>query len=532
MLEASPTPETPFDPTAHQPNGGLIEPLYFHLTVSDPEVAAAVADYPVGPQRVEFINACLKVGVLAIRTARGVIDGEAIRRESDNLILRLTERLESHKDGVERDVSTSLKHYFDPASGLFMERVARLVKDDGELATVIKHQVESVQARLVQTFEQFVGQSSPLLTLLGPGESNALLAAMKDTVDRVLKAESAAIQQQFSLDKPDSALSRLTRELTKTHGDLTHALKSNMEEVVAEFSLDKADSALSRLVGRVETAHTSITKEFSLDNEDSALYRLSRELNTKLAEHAANQQSFQSQVLGILQAMQIRKEEAARSTLHGAEYEVAVGERLRSFCVPAGDVLEDCGTMAGAIPRSKVGDFVVTLSPDCHAAGARIVIEAKESGSYTVKKTVEEAEEARRNRNASICIFVHSARTAPAAIDTLCRHGNDVLCVWDADDERSDIVLKAAYFMGKAMAIRAAQRSKAEAANYLAIDTAIETIRKQFDGFTEIRTSSNTIRSSAEKIENRARIMSEALTKQLAILEEQMGAIKGASDTP
>lgn len=532
MLDAIPNdPNGLLDVPTEGLQNGMIEPLYFHLTVNDPEIITALSDYPAGPQRNEFINACLKVGVLSIRTARGVVDGDAIRRESDNLIARLTEKLESHKDGVERDVSTSLKHYFDPSSGLFTDRVARLVKDDGELACVIRNQVESVQTRLVQTFEQFVGESSPFLALLAPNESNALLCAMKTTVDTVLKAESAAIQQQFSLDTPDSALSRLNRELTKTHGDLTQALKTDMQGVVAEFSLDKPDSALSRLVARVETAHASITQEFSLDNNDSALCRLSRELNTKLAEHAANQQTFQTQVLGILQAMQTRKEEAAKSTLHGAEFESAVGERLRSLCTPCGDILEDCGNVPGAIPRSKVGDFVMTLSPDCHAAGACIVIEAKESGSYSLKSTIDEADEARRNRSASICIFVHSARTAPSAIDTLCRHGNDILCVWDSEDSRSDVVLKSAYLMAKAMAVRVAQRTKTETANFTAIDTAIETVRKHLAGFDEIRTSSNTIRSAAEKIDNRARIMCDAVTKNLMVLEEQIATVKAVPDS-
>jgi len=45
-----------------------------------------------------------------------------------------------------------------------------------------------------------------------------------------------------------------------------------------------------------------------------------------------------------------------------------------------------------------VGDIVVQLGPDQKASGARIVVEAKESGSYTLSKALEELETARKNR--------------------------------------------------------------------------------------------------------------------------------------
>ena len=53
----------------------VAEPLYLHLAITDPEVLAAVSEYPNGPARTEFVANCLKVGVLSLRAARGVVDG-------------------------------------------------------------------------------------------------------------------------------------------------------------------------------------------------------------------------------------------------------------------------------------------------------------------------------------------------------------------------------------------------------------------------------------------------------------------------
>lgn len=503
--------------------------LYLNFAVVDAEVAAALAEYPEGRARNEFAATCLKVGVLALRAARGAVDGETVRREGDRLIDQLTHKLDRYREALENNVSSTLTHYFDPASGHFAERVRSLTGENGELAAVMRAQIQAAQSGLEKTFTSFVGDNSPLLQALAPGESNALLQAMRQTVDTVLQAERAMILSQFSLDTPDSALSRLVRDLTKTHGDLTDALEKRMDEVVDEFSLDKEDSALNRLVSRVEQAQRSITSEFSLDAEGSALSRLRRELQARMEDQARTAQDFQQQVIGLLEAMKARKEEAQRSTRHGAEFEATVGEVVQRMVQPAGDLLEACGNSTGLISRSKVGDFLVELSADSAAAGAKIVIEAKEDASYTIASTLKECEEARRNRGAAVSLFVHSARTAPTGLPPLTRHGHDIVVVWDAEDERSDVVLQAGLMVAKAISVRAARQSSATAASLTAIDKAIEAVRKALEGFDEIRTSASTVISSGNKIDNRARIMAESLGKQIEALATQFEAVKSSS---
>jgi hypothetical protein len=67
-------------------------------------------------------------------------------------------------------------------------------------------------------------------------------------------------------------------ELRRRHGEIGQALRTQIDQVVAEFSLDRDDSALSRLIRRVEQAQKQISSEFSLDQENSALARMRREL--------------------------------------------------------------------------------------------------------------------------------------------------------------------------------------------------------------------------------------------------------------
>lgn len=507
-----------------------IDPIYLHLAITDPEVIAAVNDTPAGPQRIEFVAACLKIGVLSLRAAKGVVDGDAIRSAGDRLIDQLTERLSGYRAALESNVTSTLSHYFDPASGLFPVRVESLVKADGDLARVIQQQIGSAQQELDKTLERFLGERSEFLALLAPTEGNRLLAAMRQTVDDVAKAEKQAIIGQFSLDDPGSALSRLVRELTANHGNLTNALTTQISEVVAEFSLDRPESALSRLVGRVEDAQKAISLEFSLDNSDSALTRLRKEVQGQLDTLTTAQTNFHTEVVGLLSAMNARKEAEARSTTHGAAFEIAVGDQLRALGVPAGDIVEDVGTTTGNIRNSKIGDYVVILPPESAAAGARIVVEAKESASYSVRSTLTEADEARRNRSAGICLFVHSARTAPAGLEALSKFGNDVVVVWDPSDANTDVVFRAGYLTAKALSLRSAQRSGEEAASYQKIDKAIEAVRKTLLGFDELKTTSETISNGASKMLDRVRIMRNDLDRQVEILADQVCALKDDGD--
>ena len=118
------------------------EPFYVNLVISDPEVILAAREYPEGRARTDFLLTALKIGVLSLRAARGVVDGDAIRKEGENLMTQLSERLDGWRANMEQGVTANLTRYFDPKDGMFTDRVNRLVHNDGELATVMRGQVK------------------------------------------------------------------------------------------------------------------------------------------------------------------------------------------------------------------------------------------------------------------------------------------------------------------------------------------------------------------------------------------------------
>lgn len=495
------------------------EGLELHLSVRDPELVAELAALEAGPPRQRFALSALRIGVLALKQARGRIDSEALRNESDRLMASLKERLEAHQASVRDNLEQSLKHYFDPRSGSFSERVERLVSQDGELEQLLRRQIGREDSELARTLSSHVGSESPLMKILSPNESEGLLKSLSEVVESTLGEQREKILKEFSLDHKEGALSRLVKELGERHGELSGELQEKIDEVVKEFSLDEEDSALSRLMRQVESAQKQISNEFSLNEESSALARMRRELMEVLKTHKEEAARFQQEVLKALAEMKARREEADLGTRHGHEFEEEVLQHVQQHARRRGDLAEATGNTTGLIRNCKVGDCVLVLGRESAAPGGRIVLEAKESGGYTESKALEELETARKNRGAAVGVFVFSKRAAPQGLEPLVRHGPDLLVVWDVEDPATDVHLEAALSLARALCTKGAVESASQEIDLTAVERAVREVEKQALNLDDVHTSAETIEKGAEKIKKRVDLMRKALQRQVTALD-------------
>ncbi|MCR9197462.1 MAG: hypothetical protein NXI04_02350 [Planctomycetaceae bacterium] len=538
------------------PEDELPESLELDLDVRDPDTISELCRQ--SPEaRDDFALQALRIGVLALRQARGVVDGDAVRKESDRLLKSMHDRMNQHAEAVQTRLSDVLRQYFDPQDGRFHERLDRLIRRDGELEEIMRRQVGEEDSTLRRTLITHLGEESKLMKLLSPDESRGLLSAMKETLEMQLNAQRDHVLQQFSLDNRDGALCRFLGELADRQGDMSDKLEKRIDDVVREFSLDDEQSALSRLVQNVDRAQRTITSEFSLDQEESALSRLKqllektnttihqqlsldddesplarlkREMSKLLEEQNKSSQEFQQEVRVALESMQVRKDEANRSTRHGSIFEEAVDAFVKRESTHVGDVASATGSKTGLIRNSKVGDIVIEMGPETAAPEARIVIEAKEDRSYTIANARAEIEVARKNRDSQVGIFVFSARTAAADIESFARYGDDMIVVWDAEDPSTDAYLKAAISVARALCVRRNRSREASAADFEQVDRAILEIEKQATKFDDIERLTGTIRSNADKVLQKLATCRKSFDRQTQILVEQTDILKDVLD--
>ncbi len=512
--------------------GGALMELSLHI--ADPELYGVLSEYGEGRERHDFAVSALKIGAIALRQAQGRIDAERVRQEGDRFIENMGHALELHQRGVTEKINSCLKDYFDPSGGQFSQRVERLVENDGEIERIIRAQIGGSGSELVKTLDAHVGATSPLMSALDPKASDGIILTLTKSTQDTLETQREIILKEFSLDNGDGALRRLVGELKESHGNLKDALDNRIETVTGEFSLDKKDSALSRLVNSVDEAQARISSEFSLDEEGSALARMRKQLLDEIEIQRQASEKFQAgfltwqgEMLAKLAEMTARKEESERSTRHGLVFEDAVFDFIRARGENAGDIVERTGNTTGLLRGRRVGDVVITLGAEHAAAGAKIVVEAKQDASYTLAKALAELDEARRNRGAGVGLFVFSARSAAAAnIPTFGRYGDDVVVVWDAEDPASDVAFAAGLSVVRAVSVQAKSGANELEADFEAIDKAIAEIEREARKLDDITKSSQAIENHAGKILNHARIMRNGLGRQVGILNQQIAAIR------
>ncbi|MEL7489511.1 MAG: hypothetical protein AAGJ73_02235 [Pseudomonadota bacterium] len=500
--------------------------LTLDLAIDDPEVQAFLRTAPEGRRRDKLALTALRIGVLALKQAQGQIDATRVRDEGERLLTEMGSALSAHRETVSTEINRTLKDYFDPQSGRFAERVERLVKKDGDLERALREQVAGDGSSLVKTLSDYTGPESPIMRAIDPTSENGLAQSVAKSVEESAAAQTEAILKEFSLDHDNSALSRTIRELTQKHGAAGEALQKQVADAVSEFSLDREDSALSRLVQRVDRAQKLINDEFSLDRDGSALARMRKEMLDQIEAFAMKQTTFQADVMERLTEMAARKAEALRSTAHGDDFEATLLSFVQEIAQKADDIATPVGATTGVIRNCKKGDIVIEIGPENRAAGAKIVIEAKQDASYTVQKAREEIETGRKNRSADIGLFVFSKRTAPEGLDPLRRIDNDIFIIWDEEDEASDWILRAAISLAKAMAVRAGEDAAGKAADFDAIEKAVRAVEKQAGALEELATWGATTRKTGDKIETKARRMREALEKEVALLDESLAGLR------
>lgn len=530
-----------------------IRSLQITLSITDPEVLHELERREEGVAREAFASQALRLGVLALRQANGSLDADVIRREGDQLLASVATVLRERTSDFSNTLVKTMSQYLDPASGALPQRLEQLTRPNGDLETILARHLNGDQSVVAQTLAKYVGAQSPIFKLLSPTESDGLLATWSATLKKALDGQRDEVLKQFSLDRKESALSRLLAEVTSSNGKLRGELADDVAKVVREFSLDNEEGALSRLVARVERAQESITAEFSLDHEGSALQRLSslleknseaietsltlddeasplarlkREILEVLSQHKAANANFQTEVRTTLDAFKTRREEAARSTLHGNTFEAKVGELLDHEAKRVGDSCELVGATPGRLNR-KFGDYLLELGPESGAPGARIVYEAKSNQKYTMKHARSELTEARKNRDASIGVFVFDRASAPESMEPMHRVGSDLFVVWDADDATTDIYFKAAFAVARTLAHRERVADSQSEGDFRALDELIEQIACHAASLDAIEKAARGVKKNGETILERAETMRQALASQVDALRKHVAAVRG-----
>ncbi len=469
------------------------------LCITDPEVAHEVGLHEEGPERDAFATRALRIGVLALRSASGALDAQSIQREGERILSAVRDALTAHTSRTASSVAQLLGAYLDPATGSLPQRLDKLTKRDGEIESLLAKHLDGDRSTVAQTLARQVGQESALFKLLSPSQADGLVSTLSRGIDAALRTQREEVLKEFSRDRPDSALSRLVADITSTNGKLRGDLAGEIAGVTGALSLDDPSSSLSLL---------------------------RKELMEAVGVFADSNARFQSDVRATLETFRVRREEAARSSQHGHTFEYAAGELLQLEAQRAGDVCERLSGTPGREGR-KTGDYVVTLGPESAVPGAKVVFECKAEKGYTEAEALEELALARKNRDAEVGVFVVARESAKEGFAAFRRVGPDVLVVWDSEDPGTDVYVKAAMSIARALVVGEHRASDQSEAGVREVEETIRAIERLVISVESIANDARNIVKKGTRIGKAAEGVKERLVEEV---ERLKGVVEGNAD--
>ena len=284
---------------------------------------------------------------------------------------------------------------------------------------------------------------------------------------------------------------RLPRTLEKFLGD-RGALKTMVDEL---FDASKRDSAIGRI-------GTMLERYFDGDASKLAVLldptRLNSPMHQFRQEMTAGFKSLEERLVAIEAAAAARGAERARSAAKGGDFEDLLEAMLADLARGSGDLLDRTGTEAGALMKSRKGDFVLTLDARvARGCDVKLVIEAKDR-PMSMRSMRDELREAKENRGAAVAVVVFTPAHAPAGVAPFNLVGEDVYCVIDPSAPEP-ATLEAAIRLARLLALASLLEHEVEV-DAAAIGSALTAIREQLEVVRQLKAQLTSIQTATKAV--------------------------------
>jgi len=212
-------------------------------------------------------------------------------------------------------------------------------------------------------------------------------------------------------------LDNQSRDLAKNFDDKAMDIKEVIEK---SLDIENNSSSLGKMRMLFEDYFDKrggkISDLLSPFEEDSPIRKLKDEIFTKIQD-----------LRDELMKEKAQEEIMEKTTLKGGKFEEYVLEAVEDYCSEYEDKVALVGEVLGK--KNKIGDVTVDIDGN---ENKRIIIECKDSSSYSYKKTVDEINDAIENRSANFGIFLFKSQSQiPSALKPMKISKNYIVTSFD-----------------------------------------------------------------------------------------------------
>lgn len=284
--------------------------------------------------------------------------------------------------------------------------------------SLIIHDLEILNQDLVNYLSESENKVETLEHILDIGVKT--LNSLKNSIERDFTEktfEKISKEMKLNLDNSMDDLGNEFEKYFNEDGEFVKEINENKKNLINEINLElekfidpnNRDSAISKLTEILETEEGKVLNAFEKalnpENSESQIFLLKEKLEKKFSEEVKSISDDLEKILQQLKIDSATNELKEKSTGKGATHEDFVQQVLSEVAV--GDFVERTGEIVGLIPKSKVGDHVVTLNTNSKTKDLKIVFESKSANTYnSTNAIVKELEVAIKNRGADYGVFV------------------------------------------------------------------------------------------------------------------------------
>jgi hypothetical protein len=388
---------------------------------------------------------------------------------------------------------------------------------DGALAAFVRETPEAERAQVAERALR-IG----LLTLSNAGvslsaelvktEFERLVERMESTQKRAAEALATTLRENFA--DTDGRLPRTLERFLGDDGQLRRITRDLFDENQRESALGK----LNEILGRYFDGDGSrLAHLLDPTRVGSPLHQFRGEVSDEFRR-------LSERITALEEAKRARAEERAKGTAKGADFEVALEERLGAMARGIGDLVELCGTEGGDAMLSKKGDLVITIDPSrTRGTSLRIVVEAKDR-SMPVNRMTTELADARVNRSAAVALAVFTPHSAPRSVAPFALFGQDVYATYDPETEDAT-ALEAAYRTARILALLTLRDAPVQL-DAEAVTRSLEDLTRQVDVVRGLKTKLTHIGSTASEVSSALDLLRAGVLRSVKELEAQLAVVE------
>ena len=339
-------------------------------------------------------------------------------------------------------------------------------------------------------------------------EFNRFIIKAKEAFEKQTCSLNEKIETTFSLNNTQSPLFQMKELIDEYFNKDKGQIKNIIDET---FNLDNKRSALSLLIEELkknsEMDEKKLHELLDSNKTDSPARHLKEQILEKLDDIRDKEiKDIRDEVLKE-SAVNIEKQ---RGTAKGFEFEEEVYSTLQTLASYYENTIELIGEKSGV--GSKKGDVLIELENK-----KKVIIECKDSSSYSTKKTIDEINEAIQNRNAVFGIFLFAKRDSmPRELCPIKITDKYIITYYDEDN------LYFAYRIARLFALRKSIGSENEV-DFEKISSELSDIEDNFKNIDSMQIKSTTIVNSGEYIRKNLNLLRNNIDGCVNKIKTEMG---------